>query len=106
SPTIAVEVLPRTTFTAAKFQAVDPWQAAEKSLSQAAQKDPEARRAINRRAEAYLSVRCSEAIERNEAYGSFSAACQIKQLMGCRPGMLDLVLAWGPGSARLFRPLG
>ena len=29
----------------------------------------------NRRAEAYLTVRCSESIERNEAYESFSAAC-------------------------------
>src|SRR5262245_59059453 len=34
----------------------------------------EARRAKNRRADAY-SVRWSEAIERNEAYESFSAAC-------------------------------
>jgi hypothetical protein len=54
-----------------------------KSLLQAAQKDPEARRAKNRSfgglrtgsAKAYLPVRCSEAVERNKTYGSFSAAC-------------------------------
>jgi hypothetical protein len=42
-----------------------------KKLLQAAQKDPEARRARNRRAEAYLLIRWSETIERNEAYGLF-----------------------------------
>jgi len=30
---------------------------------------------MNRRAKAYLAVRRSEAIERNEAYEAFSAAC-------------------------------
>jgi hypothetical protein len=43
----------------------------ETLVLQAAQKDSEARRAKNRRAEAYLPVRWSEAIERNEAYESF-----------------------------------
>jgi hypothetical protein len=42
---------------------------------QVAQKDPEVSRAKNRRATAYSSVRQSEAIERNEASGSFSATC-------------------------------
>jgi hypothetical protein len=42
---------------------------------QAAQKDPEARRAKKATSGGVLTVRCSEAIERNEAYGSFSAAC-------------------------------
>ena len=42
---------------------------------QAVQKGPNARRARNRRAEAYLPIRWSEAIERNEAVGPFSTAC-------------------------------
>jgi hypothetical protein len=43
---------------------------------QATQKDLGARRAKNRGAEAYLgTVRWSEAIERNEVYKAFSAAC-------------------------------
>jgi len=58
------------------------YQAAEKLCLQVAQKDSDARRAKNRRAEAYLGVRCSEAIERTlrrcsgrSAYEAFSAAC-------------------------------
>jgi len=38
-------------------------------------KSSEARRAKIGRPEAYLLVRCSEAIERNEAYESFSVVC-------------------------------
>jgi hypothetical protein len=52
----------------------------EKLCLQADQKDSDARRAKNRRAEAYLSLRWSEAIERNEAYESFSAACWRRSL--------------------------
>ena len=44
---------------------------AEKSLLQAAQKDPGARRAKK----GVVTVRCSQAIGGNEAYGSFSATC-------------------------------
>ena len=58
-------------------------QVAENLCLQAAQKDSEARRAKNRsfgfrsgQARGVLwSVRWSEAIERNEAYEAFSAAC-------------------------------
>jgi hypothetical protein len=42
---------------------------------QAAQKDPEARRVKNRRAEAYLQYVAARRLSGNEAYGSFSAAC-------------------------------
>ena len=45
-----------------------------RDTSRLLKKISEARRAINRRAEAYFAVRWSEAIERNEAYESFSAA--------------------------------
>jgi len=48
---------------------------AEKSLLQAAQKDPEARRGKNRRAEAYLQYVGARRSSGNEAYGFFSAAC-------------------------------
>jgi hypothetical protein len=47
----------------------------KKSLLQAAQKDPEARRAKNRRAEAYLQYVGARRLSGNEAYGSFSATC-------------------------------
>jgi len=47
----------------------------KKSVCRLVKKISEARRAKNRRAEAYLAVRWSEAIERSEAYESFSAAC-------------------------------
>ena len=55
-------------------------QATEELWLQAAQKDSEARRAKNRRAEVYLAVRWSEAIERNEAYESFSAVCEVSTM--------------------------
>ncbi len=46
-----------------------------KTRFQAVQKGPDARRARNRRAEAYLLIRWSEVIERNKAGGPFSTAC-------------------------------
>jgi hypothetical protein len=42
---------------------------------QAAQKDPKARRAKNRRAKTYLQYVAAMRFERNEAYGSFLVAC-------------------------------
>jgi hypothetical protein len=42
---------------------------------QAAQKDPEGEAREKSTSGGVLAVRCSEAVERNEAYGSFSAAC-------------------------------
>jgi hypothetical protein len=47
---------------------------AEKSLLQAAQKDPGARRAKNRRAETYLQYVEARRLSGNEAYGFFTAA--------------------------------
>jgi hypothetical protein len=51
------------------------FQVSEKSLLQAVQKDPEARRAKHRRAEAYLQYVAARRLSGNEAYGSFLAAC-------------------------------
>jgi hypothetical protein len=55
--------------------AIDDEQDTEKSLLQAAQKDPEARRAKNRRAKAYSQYVAARRLSGNEAYGSFSATC-------------------------------
>jgi Tfp pilus assembly protein PilF len=50
-----------------------PLAGAEKNLLRAVQKDPEARRAKKRRAEAYFQYVASR-LSGNEAFGSFSAA--------------------------------
>ena len=48
-----------------------------KSLLQAAQKDPDARRAKNRRAEAYLQYVAARRLSGNEAYGSFQQPASV-----------------------------
>ena len=55
------------------------YHAAKNPDSRLFQKGPDARRAKNRRAEAYLLIRWSEAIERNEQVGLFQQPVMIRQ---------------------------
>ena len=68
-------------------------QAVEKPESRLFKKGPEARCATYRRAEAYLLIRWSEGIERNEAGGPFSTACllliSIERSQAFKPLMID-----------------